>query len=75
MPSKEQLSDEVNGMLDTDFDWSRMKKEDLKLFHELIQDGHLLEPMAKQVAKKHGKQKIDEEIDDWHMGKYLSKVI
>lgn len=75
MPPKAELSEELNEILDTDIDFSRMTKDDLKQLHELVEQGHLIEPQMKYVAKTHGKKKLDEVIDDWHPGKYLLRVI
>jgi len=75
MPPKAELSEELNEIFGTDVDFSRMKKDELKQLYELAEQGHLIEPQMKHVAKTHGKQKFDEVIDEWHPGKYLLKVI
>lgn len=75
MPTKEQLSEEVNEALGTDMEFDRMLEEDLKLLHELVMEGALVEPQAKQFAKKHSKEKLDEEIDEWYPGKIASKLL
>lgn len=70
MATKEELSAEINSMLDTELDWSRMTKDDLELLKHMIEEGHLLEPLAKKVATDKGKQKFEEIVDGWHPGKY-----
>jgi len=75
MPTKETLSDELNEMLGTEFDFSGMKKDELKLLVELVDEGALLEPQAKHVVKEHGKSKLDEQVDSWTPGQYVSKLL
>lgn len=75
MTTKQDLSDELNQMLGTDMDFSRMKKDDLELLVELADEGALLEPLAKYQVKEHGKQKFEEEVDNWHAGKFVTKLL
>lgn len=76
MPPKEQLSDEINEALDTgDLDFSQMRKEDLEQFHMLVDDGLLLEPIAKHVVKEQGKDQLDELVDDYKPGQLVMKLL
>lgn len=75
MATKNELSEELNRLLGTQMEWDRMKKEDLELLHDLAEDGKLAEPQMKQMAKKHGKRKVEQEIDEWTPGKFASKIL
>ena len=75
MPTKDQLSDDINEILGTNLDFSRMPKSDLKLFHELVHDGDLVEPLAKQVAKEKGQATLEDKVDGYYVGKYISKLV
>ena len=75
MATKEELSEEINEVLEMNVEWDRLLEDDLELFHELVVSGDLMEPMAKQMAKQKGKEKVEEEIDEWHLGKYAGKVL
>lgn len=75
MATKEELSEEVNDALGTRIEWDRLLEDDLEMFHGLVMDGALAEPQVKQMAKEHGKQKVEEEIDEWHVGKFASKLL
>ena len=75
MADKERLSQEVNEVLGTDLEFDRMLKDDLELLHELATDGQLAEPQLKQYAKKYGKEKLDEEIDEWYPGKFAMQIL
>ena len=75
MPTKEDLETEVNQMLGTEFEFSKMPKDDLKMLAELMDSGALIEPQMKHLAKEHSKQKVEEQIDDWYPGKYASSVL
>lgn len=75
MADKDQLSEEVNEALGTDMEFDRMLKDDLELLHELATDGQLAEPQLKQYAKKHGKSKLEQEIDEWYPGKFAATLL
>lgn len=75
MPTKEQLSEEINEMLDTDIDWSQLDKEDLKVFREAVDQGLLIEPMTKHMVKKHGSDKFEKQVDDWYPGKFARSLM
>lgn len=75
MVTKEQLSDQINEILDTDLDFEQMPKEDLELFHELLDEGALLQPQMKHLVKEHGKGKLEEQVDEWYPGKYARLVL
>jgi len=75
MATKADLSGEVNEILGTDIQWDEMKKDDLKTFHMLVKEGHLLEPVAKHMAKEHGKDKLDRAVDEWRPGTIVSRLI
>lgn len=75
MATKEELSDEINEVLGTQMEWDRMLQEELEHLHVLVHEGALAEPQAKQMAKKHGKEKVEREVDEWYPGKMVSKII
>lgn len=75
MVTKKDLEKELNEKLDTDLEWSRMKRDDLDLLVELVDGGHLIEPMVKLQAKKHGKEALDEQIDEWRPGKIVGRLL
>lgn len=75
MATKSEYSEEVNEILGTELDFSKMPKDDLELFYELIDEGELLEPQAKHIAKKYGKDKLEQQVDEWHPGKYALRLL
>ena len=75
MPTKDGLEEEINSMLGTEMEFSKMPKDDLQLLAELLDEGALLEPQAKHIAKEHSKEKVEEQIDEWYPGKYAKKVL
>lgn len=75
MPTKEAMSQEINEMLGTNIEWDRLLEDDLEHFYELVETGALIEPLGKQFAKEQGKEKLEEEIDDWRPGKILQRVL
>lgn len=75
METKDDLEEKLNEVLDTEMEWSKMKKDDLELLWELIDNGVLMEPVAKHQVKQHGKEKYEEMVDDWRPGKFITKVL
>lgn len=73
MATKEERAEEINQMLGTDIEWDRLLREDLDHFYDLVENGGLLEPLAKQVAKEHGKKRLEKEIDNWYPGKVAAR--
>lgn len=71
MATKDELSDELNEILGTDIDWSRLYADDLEELTAMAKRGDLLEPMAKSMIKRHGKSFVEEQIDEWYPGKYV----
>lgn len=74
MVTKDDLEREINEKLDTDMEWSRMKKDELELLSELIDEGLLLESLAKHVAAQKGSEAVDSYIRDWKPGKLIGGV-
>lgn len=75
MPTKEQLSEEVNEMLGTDLEWHRLLEDDLEHLHEMVESGAMMEPAMKQYIKKHGQEQLEKQIDDWYPGKFALRLI
>lgn len=75
MPTKEQLAEEVNEILGTELGFEKMRKDDLALLAQLADQGALIEPQMKHMAKKKGNEKLEEQIDGWYPGKYAGKVL
>lgn len=75
MPTKEQMSDEINNALGTELDFSRMKKEDLEHLRMLLEDGTVIEALIKGYIKEYGTSKLEEEIDNWTPGQYAIRLL
>lgn len=75
MATKAEVSDEINKTLGTNIDWSRLYEDDLKLLRNLVEDGSLIEPMMKQMVKKHGKTALESQIDNWRPGMFVGKLM
>lgn len=74
MPTKEQLSDDLNEMLGTNINWEKMTKEDLESVLELADSGILLEKLAKHQVQKYGKEHVENMVDEWYPGKYAGAL-
>lgn len=74
MPTKEQIGEGLNDALGTDLEWSKMKKEDLEHLHMLVDEGLLIEPLAKHIAADKGSEFVEDQIQNWTPGQLISKL-
>lgn len=72
MVKKDQLSERLNEKLDTDLDWSKMKKEDLEHLEMMVDEGLLIEPIIKNQIKEKGTSKFEKFMDDWEPGQLIT---
>jgi len=75
METKEDISEELNEILGTQIDWSKMNKDDLELLYELVDEGALMEPMAKHIASEKGQEVVDEKVKSWEPGSILTRLM
>lgn len=75
MATKTELEEELNESLGTSLNWSDMKKSDLEHFKMLVDEGLLMEKMAKHLAKTKGSEKYEEAVEEWQPGKLLTQVL
>lgn len=74
MPTKSELETQVNERLDTDMDWSEMKKDDLVKFREGLEDERFVKRVVAQFANDKAGNTVEEQIDGWEPGSLLSLV-
>lgn len=75
METKKDISDRLNEILGTQMEWEQMKKEDLELLLELVEEGALMEPMAKHIASEKGQDVLDEKVKSWEPGTILARLM
>lgn len=75
MPTKTVLEEQINEILGTDLKFSKMTKNDLQRLKMMVEEGLLLEPMAKQMAKEKSKEEVEQQIEDWYPGKFVTQVL
>lgn len=75
METKEDISQELNEILGTQMEWEKMKKDDLELLLELVQEGALMEPMAKHIASEKGQEVLDEKVKSWEPGSIIARLM
>lgn len=75
MVTKSELSEEINEKLGVDLEWEKMKKDDLESFLEMIENGSMMESMAKHYLKEKGEEKLEEKVDEWHPGKIAMRLM
>lgn len=75
MATKKEISEEINAMLGTDIDWSRLLEDDLKEFQTLLMGRDLLEILFKKQAKDMTQKELERLVDEWYPGKYARLVL
>lgn len=75
MATKEEKSEQINEILGSDLDWSRLLEDDLDEFHKMLTNGEALERLIKHMMKEMSSESVENIIDSWYPGKYASEVI
>lgn len=75
MPTKRDLSEEINDSLDTDIDWHELPEKDLQKLKEVLDGGQMMEKTVKHYIKENGKEAFEKEVDDWYPGKFMSLLM
>lgn len=75
MVTKADLEERANNILDCDMEWSEMKKDDLELFVELLEEGAFIEPMLVEIGKNKSKKMIDDTAEEWKPGQFATKLL
>lgn len=75
MPTKEEMEEELNEMLDSDIEWSNLNKEDLMNLLEMVNDGELMNKLMKYMVSKYGRDELDRRIKGWQPGDLIKRVI
>lgn len=75
MPTKREISEEINNSLKTDINWHELPEEDLKKFKKLLDGGHMMESTAKHYIKTNGTYAFEKEVDEWYPGKFASLLM
>jgi len=71
MPNKDELEEQVNDRLDTDIEWSRLKKDDLVEFREGLQQDKFVKKVVAQYANDKTGDAVEGQIEDWEPGALL----
>lgn len=75
MPTKEEMEEELNEKLDTDIEWSELKKGDIMELLQMIDNGELMNKLMKYMVSRYGRDELDRRIKGWQPGDLIKKVI
>lgn len=75
MVTKDELSHELNQKLGTDYEWEKMKKDELSELNEMVDDGELLEKLGRHIVKEHGKEHLENLVEGWEFGTIIRRFI
>lgn len=71
MPTKEELEDELNERLGLDFEWSKMKKDDLVEFRDGLEDEQFVKKFVGQYANEVAGDVAQEQVEGWQPGQLI----
>lgn len=71
MATKQEIEDELNERLNTDIEWSQMKKDDLKTLRDGLDDEEFLKKFIGQYANSVAGDKVQEQVENWQPGQGL----
>lgn len=75
MPTKEEMEEELNEKLDTDIEWSELRKGDIMELLQMIDNGELMNKLMKYMVSRYGRDELDRRIKGWQPGDLIKKVI
>jgi len=71
MPTKQELEDELNNRLDLEFEWSKMKKEDLLKLRDGLENEDFIKKFVAQYANDVAGQVAEDQVKGWQPGQFI----
>lgn len=68
MATKDELERRVNEKLDSDIEWSELKKDDLEEFEEMLGEPETLQVLAAKQANEITGGTVEEKVKNWKPG-------
>ena len=68
MVNKSEMEDDINEKLETDIEWSELKKDDLEEFSELIEDEEFVKLMVANYAGDTTGELTKSAVNNWAPG-------
>lgn len=68
MPTKTEMEKEINERLGLDIEWSQMKKDDLEMFIEGLDDEEFIKKFVGQYANTVAGDKVQDQVEEWKPG-------
>ena len=70
MATKTELEEDLNEILETDIEWSQLKKEDMKEFKELTQETEFMQTIVANHASEVTGSTVEDQVKNWEPGQY-----
>ena len=70
MATKTELEEELNETLETDIEWSQLKKEDLEEFKDLTQEKEFMQTIVANQASELAGGTVEDQVKNWEPGQY-----
>lgn len=71
MPTKDELEEELNERLETDFSWSNMPKDDLISIRDGLEDEEFIKKFVAQYANDVAGDMAEEQVKGWQPGQFV----
>jgi len=71
MATKTEIQDELNDRLDMDLEWSEMKKDDLQVVLDGLDDEEFIKKFVAQYANTVAGEKVEGQVKEWQPGEGL----
>lgn len=68
MTTKSEIEEDINERLETDIEWSELKKDDLKEFQDLTEDEEFIKTMVASYAGETTGDLTKSAISGWSLG-------
>lgn len=70
MATKTELEEDLNEILETNIEWSQLKKEDMKEFKELTQETEFMQTIVANHASEVTGSTVEDQVKNWEPGQY-----
>lgn len=74
MPTKAELEEEINEKLGTDYEWERMKKNDLSDLNSKLDNEEFMKRVVGQYANNKVGAEVEDQIEGWKPGQLVGLI-
>jgi len=71
MATKSEIEEDLNERLNMDIEWSELKKDDLKIIEQGLDDEEFIKKFIGQYMNRVAGDKVQDQVEEWKPGEGL----